>query len=970
MCVALLFGRRAGGEPAAPALDSGFHAAPLTALVVDPRGRWLLSAAADGSLRRWRLPRLEGEPVPLPLAPAGPLALAVSGDGERVAVAAPNGGASGQLLILSGDAVARAALRQDLPAPPRAAAFFADGKRLALALGREGLAVIDLGSGRLNRASPGCEVTRIAVGPADRVLAGCEDGALSVLSPSLAPAARSEEAAAPSSLCLSLDGAVVAVARRDSGEVELRDAATLRRLPPPAQGGAALRRIHDLVWAGGGAEPPRLCAAAERADGRSVLRCWRGAGAPADEVLPGAAAGPLVALPEAPARPVGAAREDMLAALARRTQAPRPAAAPLPARSERRLREDGAVAWGSLLIAAEGPAILSVAPGGRPRALLGPRHARIADVAPSRTGTQLRLRLADGRVLSYSVLERSLRPQPGSSASDPPDAQLRASGRDLLRRDDAGAERALATLPAPVLAARATADGRLVVAALGDGTLRWLRAADGALLLSLFLHQDGRRFVAWTPAGYYDASPGAEALLFIEHVRGAGLPPERIPAAELSESLQRPEILAKVLATLDEERAVSEWGAERGVPEVPSLHELLPPSVAILSPTPGAEVRSVQISLRVALRSASGAPIRALRVVVQDRGLRVRSARLQPLPGEPRGGEVSVPLSLPADDSVVSISAETALARGAPRRLALRWGGPRQRADAEERPTLHVLAVGIADYRDPRLRLRYPGKDASDLVAALQGQAGALYGRVDAVRLTDGRARRAEILTAIAALRERATALDTTVVLLAGHGLNDPSTGRYAFVPYDGDLDRPEETLVPASALRAALAEVPGKVVVLLDTCHAGGLVSSRRGDGAELRRFVAQLALPDSGLVVLAASATEAAAQESPGWGNGAFTKAVVEGLRGKADPAGLGVVTVSGLESYVGRRVRQLTGEGQVPTSAKPLSMPDFALSRVPLPLHKRWWFWGVVGGVAAGAVVGVLAARPWDRAPLLDF
>jgi WD40 repeat protein len=53
-------------------------------------------------------------------------------------------------------------------------------------------------------------------------------------------------------------------------------------------------------------------------------------------------------------------------------------------------------------------------------------------------------------------------------------------------------------------------DGRLALAALGDGTVRWYRMKDGKELLAFFPHTDKKRWILWTPSGYYDASPGAE----------------------------------------------------------------------------------------------------------------------------------------------------------------------------------------------------------------------------------------------------------------------------------------------------------------------------------------------------------------------------------------------------------------------------------------------------------------------------
>ena len=66
--------------------------------------------------------------------------------------------------------------------------------------------------------------------------------------------------------------------------------------------------------------------------------------------------------------------------------------------------------------------------------------------------------------------------------------------------------------------------------------------------------------------------------------------------------------------------------------------------------------------------------------------------------------------------------------------------------------------------------------------------------------------------------------------------------------------------------------------------------------------------------------------------WGHGAFTKALLEGLQGKADLNGDGVVETAELATWIVQRVRELTGGDQhAIVSPNPADLPSFALCRV---------------------------------------
>ena len=86
--------------------------------------------------------------------------------------------------------------------------------------------------------------------------------------------------------------------------------------------------------------------------------------------------------------------------------------------------------------------------------------------------------------------------------------------------------------------------------------------------------------------------------------------------------------------------------------------------------------------------------------------------------------------------------------------------------------------------------------------------------------------------------------------------------------------------------------------------------------------------AAENGGIVVFASSTGRQLSAESSEWGNGAFTKAIVEGIQlGKADLLGDGFITTSSLDTFVEHRVRVLTEDRQNPVMGRPPDEPDCA-------------------------------------------
>ncbi|MBF0556233.1 MAG: caspase family protein, partial [Nitrospirae bacterium] len=167
------------------------------------------------------------------------------------------------------------------------------------------------------------------------------------------------------------------------------------------------------------------------------------------------------------------------------------------------------------------------------------------------------------------------------------------------------------------------------------------------------------------------------------------------------------------------------------------------------------------------------------------------------------------------------------------------------------------------------------------------------------------------------------------------HG--DKERGKYYYMSVDTNVDKLEETAVPSDNITNTVKDLAGKTIFFLDTCHSGGIYGSKgaRNDPA---RFVNELASAESGAIVFAASMGGQVSWESTTWGNGAFTKAVVEGIEGKADIETSSRVTVILLEYYLSKRVPALAKEinrEQTPASAKPYAVADFPIS-IPIVIN----------------------------------
>lgn len=200
---------------------------------------------------------------------------------------------------------------------------------------------------------------------------------------------------------------------------------------------------------------------------------------------------------------------------------------------------------------------------------------------------------------------------------------------------------------------------------------------------------------------------------------------------------------------------------------------------------------------------------------------------------------------------------------------------------------LSVLAIGVSNYKDPTYSLQFPDDDAEDLSEVLREQLS--FETVSIKTLTNDKADRISILNALKQLRLKALDPSLLVVALSGHGKLHES-GDYYFLPYDFDFD-PDASIAATGIswddLLREFKEVPGSVIVMIDTCHSGATTNiALRGPGTDamkvsVRQVTEKISSSDGrGIAVLASSLSAQAAQERVSWGHGALTLAILEAI------------------------------------------------------------------------------------------
>ncbi len=199
----------------------------------------------------------------------------------------------------------------------------------------------------------------------------------------------------------------------------------------------------------------------------------------------------------------------------------------------------------------------------------------------------------------------------------------------------------------------------------------------------------------------------------------------------------------------------------------------------------------------------------------------------------------------------------------------------------QEERHLYILSIGIDQYKDNSVNLKYAVKDSKDIEEKIMKQAATLYKpeNIHYELLTDSNATKANIINKITDLSKKIKPNDSFILFVAGHGVLLQNQYYILANDYDGNINQnsviSSNEIVEMSKRIKSLSQL-----FIFDTCHAGGVDYIVSGLYDARMSVLAK----KMGLHIYASANSKEAAMDGY-QGNGLFTYTLLDGLTNKKE-------------------------------------------------------------------------------------
>lgn len=194
-----------------------------------------------------------------------------------------------------------------------------------------------------------------------------------------------------------------------------------------------------------------------------------------------------------------------------------------------------------------------------------------------------------------------------------------------------------------------------------------------------------------------------------------------------------------------------------------------------------------------------------------------------------------------------------------------------------------ALVIGISNFKESDINLRFAAKDAIDFSNYLVNDAG--FSPTNVKLLTDKNATRDNIIKELGDgfLGRKAGLDDLVVIYVSSHGSTsmENADGVNFLVAHDTNPQALLSTGIPMQWLSQIIKEQvhSDRVILIMDVCHSGAASSGAKGLSRE--KFNTDKIAVGAGQAIICSSAPEQVSWESKNYQNSVFTRKLIEALK-----------------------------------------------------------------------------------------
>ncbi len=372
----------------------------------------------------------------------------------------------------------------------------------------------------------------------------------------------------------------------------------------------------------------------------------------------------------------------------------------------------------------------------------------------------------------------------------------------------------------------------------------------------------------------------------------------------------------------EQEEVITVKGQERPKQTMPSapVYANQPPIIVIASPSDNERVASESITLRGVASGDKGISsievmINGKKIDIAARGVKVRHKET----AEQKKKEFTFDnIPLQAGQNTITVTAYDNQNLSTTENVTV--------YRESKRGEIYAAVIGINQYKDSKLNLKYARNDAEAFASYLRTNLGLDNDHL--FELYDENATKTKISSLLGnQLARKVKTEDTVYIFFAGHGAPEYDSSsmdrdkiRKYILTHNVELDDLYTTAISMDTVAEIFGRIQAeRIIFIIDSCYSGGsggrtILAHNSGRAVLSDEFLSRIA-QGRGRIILTSSRENEVSQESDKLKHGFFTYYLLEGLKGKADTDGNGVIDLDEISLYLNRHVPAATENAQHP-------------------------------------------------------